>query len=61
MPAKLGPRVTDRSEQERRDASYAARVSVMILCARHGTLRELEDAAQPHVIACLILGAKLKP
>lgn len=61
MTHHLGPRVTDRPEQERRDASYAARVSVMILCARHGILREVEDAAQPHVIACLIYGAKLLP
>jgi hypothetical protein len=54
----LGPRV-DRPD---RVASAAEnRVIVMVKCAAHGILREVEDAAQPHAIASLLLGAKLKP
>lgn len=37
------------------------RVQVMILCARRGILKEMEDAAHPHVIACLLYGVKLIP
>lgn len=55
----LGPRVTDRPDREA--AAARNRVAVIVLCARHGILREVEDAAQDHVIACLVAGAKLKP
>lgn len=57
MPAKLGPRELNRPD--RRDMAAENRVQVMLLCARSGILKEMEDAAHPHVIACLIAGRKL--
>lgn len=58
MPAKLGPRV---NRPDKKASAAENRVRVMVKCASRHILRELEDEAQIHVIACLLYGAKLNP